>query len=383
MEQSQESLKNERKQTDNSLSEERGKTDASFKTGRRDTYDNTDEIVSKDREEADADRLQQRSDADISNKPGFKVDAALADQRKSEDEAIESERLNMDKALEFERKEKAELLNKLVNLERQATDKNLLDERTKTDLVAQRTVGLLTAEHAEHQKTKSALTTREEFVAIVSHDLRNPIGAILSSTEILLEDSFADELTTEAKTLIHIIKRSAETSLRLISDILDMERIVEGKLQLQLTKNKIDVLIQESLESYIHTASTKKILLQMNPSNTAVIECDKDRVAQILSNLIGNALKFTPENGSVTVESTETENEIIVSVCDTGPGIPEDQKHKIFERFAQLSNKQRSGIGLGLYIAKTLVESHLGKIWVTSTLGSGSTFWFTLPKQSC
>ncbi len=394
MKESQQPFKKERKETDASLTLERGKTDESFSSGRRDAHDTTDELVLKNRTEADEDRSKQRNDADLmlENKDVSRAGSAesiseenskaLVNQRKSEDKAIESARSNMDKALKSERGEKEQLMNKLVDLERQATDKNLLGERAKTDIETERSAELLTAEHAEHLKTMSALTTREEFVAIVSHDLRNPIGAILSATEILLEDASNAGITDDAKTWIQLIKRNAETSLRLISDILDMERIVEGKLQLQLTKNQIDVLIHDILQSYIHVASTKKILLTASPANNGTAMCDKDRVAQILSNLIGNALKFTPENGSVTVESKESENEITVSVSDTGPGVPDDQKLRIFERFAQIGNKQRTGIGLGLYISKTLVESHSGKLWVTSTIGSGSTFWFTLPKQS-
>ncbi len=278
------------------------------------------------------------------------------------------------------RGEKERLMNRLVSQERVATDKNLLGERNKTDLEAERSADLLNAEHAEHLKTKSALTTREEFVAIVSHDLRNPIGAVLSAAEILLEDS-SPGIGSESRTLAQLIKRNAETSLRLIRDILEMERIVEGKFQLQLTENRIDDLIRDSVEGCSHVAATKNISLQILASKDGVLSCDRDRVAQILSNLIGNAVKFTPENGSITVATQESENEIRVSIQDTGPGIPYDQKTRIFERFAQLGNQQRGGIGLGLYISKTLAESHSGNLGVTSEPGLGSTFWFTLPKE--
>lgn len=385
MDTTQQPFKKERKETDNSLLVERGKTDESFNTGRKDTHLRTDEVVTKDRVEADQDRLKLRTDADSDtskNSDSEDSTSALENQRQSEDKAIESERLNMDKALKNERREKERLMNMLVSQEREATDKNLLGERAKTDSETEKSAELLTVEQAAHTKTKSALTTREEFVAVVSHDLRNPIGSILSFSELLLEDPLVSENNGKVKKWVEIIKRNAETSLRLISDILDMERIVEGKLQLQLTKNYIDELIQNSLDSHLHIATAKKILLKANPSRSEAILCDKDRVAQVLSNLISNALKFTPENGSVTVEARETDDEITISVKDTGPGVPDDKKLKIFERFAQLENKQRTGIGLGLYISKTLVESHAGKIWVTSQPGSGSTFWFTLPKQT-
>ena len=258
--------------------------------------------------------------------------------------------------------------------------KNLSVERVKADQEAERSAYLLNTEQAAHVETRSVLTTREEFVAIVSHDLRNPIGAILSSAEILLDDASVFQVSEEAKNLIELVRRNAQSSLRLISDILDMERISEGKLQLQLEKNKIDEIINESAESFSHIVSDKRILFKTSTLNiNHEILCDKDRVAQILSNLIGNAIKFTPAGGSVTVEARQTGEDVTISICDTGPGIPHNQKNRIFERFAQIGDKQRSGLGLGLYISKTLVESHLGKIWVTSKPGAGSTFYFTLP----
>ncbi len=371
----------ERKQTDDSLTIERGKTDESFISGRGNTHVNTDELISRNRIAADQDRIEQRNQADskrIKNTNASEMDYALVDQRKSEDTAIVAARLNMDEALVNERAEKERLMTKLVVQEREATDKNLLGERNITDIETERTAGLFAVEHEAHLVTQTALTTHEEFIAIVSHDLRNPIGAILSSTEIILENS--KEISEDTKSLVQLIKRNAETSLRLISDILDMERIVEGKVQLQLAQNCLDDLIYDTVESYKHVAIAKKILFKTSSTlSSTLIVCDKDRVGQILSNLIGNALKFTPVGGAVTIETQVNSTETIVSISDSGPGIPGDQQDRIFERFAQIKNKERSGIGLGLYISKTLVESHKGKIGVNSTLGAGSTFWFTLP----
>lgn len=376
MEKVQQSLTKERKKTDESLTIERGKTDESFSRGRGYTHESTDEIVLKDRAAADQDRLLQRNAADST----CNATKALNSQRKSEDSAIESERSNMDAALRRERGEKERLMNKTVSQEREATDKNLKGERVKIDNEVERVAVLLNDEHAAHVETQSALTTREEFVAIVSHDLRNPIGAILTSIEILSDDTSLNTISTDAKKLFELIKRNAEISLRLINDILDMERIVDGKIQLQFSLNNIDNLIQETVENFAYSALAKKITLKISPSNIRqAISCDKDRIAQILSNLIGNALKFTPVGGSVTVAAHPSQTEITFSVHDSGPGIPDDQKSRIFERFAQIGNKQRGGLGLGLYISKTLVESHLGKIWVTSEPGNGSTFQFTLP----
>ena len=385
-------FENERKQTDNSLDVERGKTDESFDSYKEKTESKTDKTVSDNRLEADEARTQRRSNSDLT-RDNIHLDSVstqnqkmglqqLKNERLSEDSAIKTERSKNDLAIEIERSEKEQLLSKLVGLERDATDKNLLEERVKADIETVRSAQLLNSEQAAHLDTKSALTTREEFVAIVSHDLRNPIGAILSFTEMLSENSSVAGIGEDAKQWIEIIKRNAQASLRLISDILDMERIEGGKIHLELASNCISDVITESVESYRQVADAKKISLIAGQTNlVGNVDCDRDRIMQILSNLIGNALKFTPEGGSVIVKAEETASEIKVSISDTGPGIPEEQKLRIFDRFAQLGNKDRRGLGLGLYISKTLVESHHGKIWATSKPSEGSIFCFTVPKR--
>lgn len=384
-------LSDERKQTDKSLTVERGKTDESFANYKGKAEFETDNAITKNRLEADTARLQRRSEANIlrdgvqaeskSKKDQDVSEQHIIKERKSEDTAVEKERSKNDLAIEVERGEKERLLNKIVNLERAATDKNLLSEREKTDLVATLSAERLTVEQAAHLCTQSELTTREEFVAIVSHDLRNPIGAILSATELLLDNSLIIAAGKETAGLVDLIKRNAEASLRLISDILDMERIAEGQLQLQLQSHRISDLIKESIERHEHIAAAKKTVLKSSIENASeFITCDKDRINQVLSNLIGNALKFTSDGGVVTVAVESIENNLKFSISDTGPGIPDDQKSRVFEKFAQISNKNRQGLGLGLFISKSLVESHKGKLTVTSTLGKGSTFSFTLPK---
>ncbi len=353
----------ERQQTDESLNVERGKTDKSFDEFKGQTELETDQAVSKNRKEADQARVQRRNSADART-AGGPPEKSVHQDRVSEDTAIEKEREKSDLAMVRERGEKEKLLSQLVGSERKATDKNLSQEREKTD--------------HETAHSKHLLTTRDEFLAIVSHDLRNPIGAILSSVDLLIEDS-AVELSQDAKQCLEIIKRSAETSLRLIRDILDMERIAEGKLQLKVEPNNLNQVVQECVESNSHLAQSRKIRLVVVPSKPGSIPFDRDRITQVLSNLISNALKFTPEGGVVTVKTEQTGPEIKVSVTDDGPGIPETQKLQIFERFAQLQNKDRRGLGLGLYISKNLVESHHGKLWVDSNPGKGSSFSFTLP----
>lgn len=385
-------LKIVRRQTDDSLTIERGKTDESLENYKGKAESETDKAVSAQRLEADRARNQRRANADdkrddanvhIVNKDQYASERRLLNERNSEDTAIEEERKKNDLAIEVERDETVRILNGVVSRERETTDKNLSGERAKTDLDAETAARRLNIEQAAHSNTKSALTTREEFVAIVSHDLRNPIGAILTSAEVLLENNAINAIDDEAKRWIDIIKRNAETSLRLISDILDMERIVEGKLDLQIAPHRLGDLLHEAVENHAYLALAKQIKLSAFAKNfDDLINCDKDRVAQVLSNLISNAIKFTPSGGSVSVAAEQADHEIKVLIQDSGPGIPEEQKDRIFERFAQIGNKNRSGLGLGLYISKTLVELHHGKLWVESSDGSGSTFSFTLPKRS-
>lgn len=269
----------------------------------------------------------------------------------------------------------------LLEQERELTDQNLKVERTRTDSEVHQATNLLSDEIAEHSKTKISLTTRDEFVAIVSHDLRNPIGAASSCAEMLLEDPAYQGMDVKVKNWIEFIKRNVDTSLRLIGDLLDVERMAQGKFELKPEKHNIGQITRETIESFAATASAKNILLRALPSDIAGdIVCDRDRIMQILSNLISNALKFTPDGGSVTIKAKTSEAEVQISVTDTGPGIPEEKLEQIFERFTQLGSNDRKGLGLGLYISKMLVEAHNGRLWIQSKTGEGSTFFFTIPK---
>ncbi len=386
-------LRDERGQTDTSLVSERGKTDDSFAEHRKQTESDTDEQIKTDRQGADDARAQTRENIDaktLSDRLGrtkakanrtdveISADNTLLTQRTRDDAAVDFERNLMDAALVREREINDTEATKFFEREREETDKNLLRERTHSDSETLRSSNLLTSEVLSHKETRAALTSRDEFLAIVSHDLRNPIGAILSYSELLLEDS--PHSIEEAKKWAEVIRRNAQTSLRLISDILDMERFAEGKLQLNFASHNIDELIQETIETFKYAATERKISLRMAASkgNTR-ITCDRDRIAQVLGNLIGNAIKFTPENGLVSVEAHENENELEISVTDSGIGIPDTQKKRIFERYAQIENKNRQGLGLGLYISTMLIEAHRGKLEVTSTLGTGTVFTFSIP----
>ncbi len=386
------SFKTEHEKTDRSLIAERDRTDESLHEARGKVDRRIDESVKAARKEADQTTTSSRTAADTfrdseRDKVGYDIkgerkisDDRLHEERGAADKAMKRQRTQEDSAIVRERELKNALTSEFFENERGQTDKDILSERTRTDSEVVRSSNLLSDEVFAHSKTKISLTTRDEFLAIVSHDLRNPIGTASSCAEMLLSGSDY-KLDSEVKPWIELIKRNTDTALRLISDLLDMERIAEGKFELNLESHNIDQEIRDTIESFTLVASAKNVLLHSTPSSiSGDIVFDRDRVMQVLSNLIGNALKFTPSGGSIAVGATLTEAGTQVFVCDTGPGILEEKKDFIFDRFAQLGSKDRSGLGLGLYISKMLVEAHHGRLSVKSKLGEGSTFYFTIPK---
>ena len=200
------------------------------------------------------------------------------------------------------------------------------------------------------------------------------------AAQILLEEP------EDVKNIAASINRSAGEMLRLIQDLLDIERIAIGKLTLHYGEHDVSEIIGQAVEQLQGAAASKEKTLSAKPEDVSgYIICDRNRVMQVSSNLIGNAIKFTPAKGQICVSCARSGNEgkeVQVSVSDTGEGISPEKIKTIFERFSQLHNQDRRGIGLGLYIAKMMVEEHPGRLWVESKVGEGSTFHFTLPLRS-
>jgi signal transduction histidine kinase len=307
-------------------------------------------------------------------------DESLASERRLADENLQAERKRGDDAIELERTEKQNAGQELFTNERKATDKDLALERSNTDHGLKNAEQSLLSEQKAHSDTKTALTTREEYLAIVSHDLRNPIGAISTCAGMLLDDILQSKLSSETRTWIEFIQRNADSALRLTSDLLDMERISAGKLEMQFGEYNISELLKETTENYASLAAPKSILLRtINSQAEVYVMCDRDRIMQVLSNLVGNAIKFTPEQGYITLQVQEREHDIVeISISDTGLGIPAEKKATIFERFSQIRKKDRRWLGLGLYISKQIIDAHQGHLWVDSVEDKGSTFYFTL-----
>ena len=189
----------------------------------------------------------------------------------------------------------------------------------------------------------------------------------------------------EVSDALDLIRRSAGDGLRLISNLLDVERVAAGKLTLQIETNDMIEIIQNSVSSFKSHAAKKKLSLEADSENQAAasVKCDRDRISQVISNIVGNAIKFTPSGGVVMLKARVDDSGATVSISDTGSGIPEEMLQKIFGRFLQIGSNNRQGLGLGLYISKMIVEAHGGRIWAESKVGIGSVFHFQIPALAC
>lgn len=230
---------------------------------------------------------------------------------------------------------------------------------------------------------ESATRMRDEFLAIVSHDLKNPVGAILMNAALLVARAPANESGSRLRRSLEGIERSASRALRMIDDLLDLAAIDSGRLALTLRPEPVAELVAEAVESLRLRAIDGSVRLEtgVEPGAAREIPCDAGRIQQVLANLIGNAIKFTPPGGSVRVTVEHVEGGLRFAVSDTGPGIAEEQRERVFARFWQAVPGAHGGRGLGLYIARSIVEAHRGRIWVAARCGGGSTFCFDLPAQ--
>jgi signal transduction histidine kinase len=231
--------------------------------------------------------------------------------------------------------------------------------------------------HRARQAAENRVQARSEVLGVVAHDLRNPISAIASSTELLLEVDLPDQQRRE---LLEVCQRAAKRMNRLVGDLLDATQVQAGHLSLQLTDVEVAALLHDVAIASLNPANEKSLTLEVvDPPAGLVVRADQDRVMQAIGNLIGNAVKFTEPGGRVTVSAKPVRDEVELRVQDTGPGIPAEAIPHLFERFWQGDSGDRRGIGLGLAIAKGIVEAHGGRINVESEVGSGTSFTFTLP----
>ncbi len=237
----------------------------------------------------------------------------------------------------------------------------------------------IVVEHARlFHEAQQATKARDDVLAVVAHDLRNPLNTVTMAIGLMLENTPVER--TQERRQVEIVRRAADRMNRMIQDLLDVKRMESGRLAIDLRPEDVDVIINDMIEMLRPLAVGSSITLESNvPEGLPPVLADSARIQQVLSNLVGNAVKFTPRDGRITVCAEQLEGEIRFGVIDTGPGIPPEQVPHIFGQFWQASSSDRRGIGLGLAIAKGIVEAHKGRIWVESHVGMGSTFYFTLP----
>ena len=259
-----------------------------------------------------------------------------------------------------------------------------ITDRAFTLLLAQATA---TALHrawsydVERQKRRDAellASAREQVLGVVAHDLRNPLNLIAQTSHLLGEEELPPPTR---KALFGVTTRAVSQMDRLISDLLDTVRLDAGRLSLDVEDVRVEEIVYQTEETFRPLAYQRGIHLEVvAPETDIALRADPLRVSQIVGNLIGNALKFTPERGHVTFRAAPNGQLVVFEVADSGPGIPPAHLEHLFERFWQSRQNDHRGVGLGLPIAKGLVEAHGGTLSVRSTLGAGSTFSFTLPR---
>ena len=233
-----------------------------------------------------------------------------------------------------------------------------------------------------YEEIKESDRLKDELVQNVSHELRTPLTFVKGYVDLLM-DGESGLLTAEQQEYLQIVSDKTDEITRIIEDIVTLQRIDRGNLSLKPVS--LAELLQTAVNNHSLVAAGKglSIVASIPEGQTGVVTIDKSRINQVLDNLIGNAMKFSPDGGVITVAMQERENEVQVTVSDEGIGIPEEKRDRIFERFYQIDGSARrrfGGTGIGLAIVKRIIDAHNGKIWVKSQVNEGSAFVFTLPK---
>jgi PAS domain S-box-containing protein len=235
----------------------------------------------------------------------------------------------------------------------------------------------ITAQKDAQEALRLAVQMREQFLAIVSHDLRNPLNSILLGSEILQR---ASTLDTQSSNKVKLIHNAATRMSRLLSDLLDLSSMDAGHLSIERKPESVDALLAAVLDAGQSSAAESGIRIETKVDEQGLVAyCDHDRILQVLMNLVGNAIKFSRRNNRVCIEARRTQDEIEFAVRDFGDGIEGSQLEHIFDPYWQAPSTAKLGTGLGLSIARGIVEFHHGQLRVESVVGRGSCFFFTLP----
>jgi signal transduction histidine kinase len=252
-------------------------------------------------------------------------------------------------------------------------------------MIAIENVRLFQEIQEKNEQLQTASRHKSQFLASVSHELRTPLNAIIGFSDVLLDTSLEVSEEKRSRFLAHILK-SGKHLLGLINEILDLSKIEAGHLELEMDTAIITDVLEAAASTLKPLAANKDIELTVeSDSHIPRVPMDIARIGQVVLNLVGNAIKFTPEGGEVLLRANAVEGVLRVEVKDTGPGIAMEDHERIFLEFEQarigINRSKPEGTGLGLTLAKKLVEMHGGKIWVESEVGEGCRFYFTLPRD--
>jgi signal transduction histidine kinase len=283
------------------------------------------------------------------------------------------------------RRQNQELLRLLASLEERQ------DELARLNAELEETNRGVLALHAElrdradreaeaRRGAEAASRARDAVLAIVSHDLRNPVGSVITAAAFLLDTLPAEVLATAQGQQVGVMHRAARRANRLLEDLMDVTRIESGGLAVDAAPVEVPGLLADAAEVMRGPAEENGVrLLTECAGRLPSVLADRDRVLQVFANLAGNAVKFTPAGGAVTLGAACAEGAVRFSVADTGPGMSAEQVERAFDRFWQAGRADRRGVGLGLSIARGIVEAHGGILSVTSAPNEGAIFHFTLP----
>jgi signal transduction histidine kinase len=352
----------ERRSTDESLRVERHKTDAQLEGTFGAITNADDDLVADARHKADSvlSDAREREDRKLAA-DGELDDAAggLERERAHEDAVLAAERGGADHDVMAARARRQLAMVSLLAHERRDTDLRLELERTRAD---------------------QALTSREDFMAMVSHDLRTLLGSIALSADLVNQLAAARAPIEKVVRYAESIQRFCGQMNRIVGDLMDVASIEADKLSIVRELSDPAQLVRDSIAAFQPAALIHQIELScVIADRIDSVRFDPARVLQVLTNLVGNALKFTPKGGQISIRTESLGDGVCFAVSDTGEGIPAERLTQIFDRYFQTRENDRRGLGLGLFIVKSIVEAHGGRVWAESTPGKGSTFIFTIP----
>lgn len=349
-----------RTRTDQNLRTERDRTDDELLTRSDALAEDAEDVIERARESARKvlELARDREDRQLLTIGATaNVRETVREQRSVADATLATERATADVERLDERERRRAAMLQLLAFERSATDITLVDERRLAD---------------------RSMTAREDLLAVVAHDLRNMLSTVVMNASVIV---IAQELRRVTGPAVHIQRAGAQMA-QLLEDLLDFSSFEAGRLTLALADVDVVHVVADAVSIHEEVAKAHSLTLTMQAHvPSAIVRGDARRLTRLLMNVIGNALKFTPDDGRVDVTVSVHGSECEVAITDTGVGIPKDQLQSIFERFQQIGTEPRrsSGVGLGLYIARLIAEAHGGRIWAESEPPAGSTFRLRLP----